>query len=118
MHELTSAGPPDGATYTLLPHRLRVRSYAHTLHSLLITAFNQLKLHIRMKRILLVLALVGFACSIALAQRTVSGTVFDANGEPLIGASVLVQNTTSGTVTDIDGNFSLGRTGRCRKPAC
>ncbi|WP_420459712.1 SusC/RagA family TonB-linked outer membrane protein [Neolewinella sp.] len=60
-----------------------------------------------MKRFLFVLALVGFACSIALAQRTVTGTVFDTNGEPLIGASVLVQNTTSGTVTDIDGNFSL-----------
>ena len=60
-----------------------------------------------MKRFLLVLAFVGFACTIALAQRTVTGTVFDTNGEPLIGASVLVQNTTSGTVTDIDGNFSL-----------
>ena len=60
-----------------------------------------------MKRLILVLAFIGFAYSMALAQRTVTGTVFDTNGEPLIGASVLVQNTTSGTVTDIDGNFSL-----------
>lgn len=41
------------------------------------------------------------------AQRTISGTVFDDNDEPLIGASILVKGTSSGTVTDIDGNFSL-----------
>lgn len=46
--------------------------------------------------------------ALMVAQQTVTGTVFDTNGEPLIGASVLVQNTTSGTVTDIDGNFSIG----------
>ena len=60
-----------------------------------------------MKRLLLVLAFVGFACSIALAQRTITGEVLDANSEPLIGASVLVENTTSGAVTDIDGNFAI-----------
>ena len=38
----------------------------------------------------------------------VTGTVVDAsNGEPVIGASVLVQGTTTGTITDFDGNFSV-----------
>jgi TonB-linked SusC/RagA family outer membrane protein len=60
-----------------------------------------------MKRISLVLSLLFFACSIAVAQRTVTGTVSDDSGETLIGASVLVKGTTSGTVTDIDGQFSL-----------
>lgn len=38
---------------------------------------------------------------------TVSGTVTDANGEPLIGVTIQVQGTTNGTITDMDGNFTL-----------
>jgi TonB-dependent starch-binding outer membrane protein SusC len=38
----------------------------------------------------------------------VNGRVVDANGEPLIGVSVVEKgNRTNGTVTDLDGNFSL-----------
>ena len=40
-------------------------------------------------------------------KHTVKGTVKDANGEPIIGASVKVKGSTGGTVTDIDGNFTL-----------
>ncbi len=47
-----------------------------------------------------------FATS-AMAQVSVSGTVKDATGEPVIGASILVIGTTNGTITDIDGNFTL-----------
>lgn len=39
--------------------------------------------------------------------RTVSGTVIDHNGQPILGASVFVQGTTTGTTTDIDGRFTL-----------
>lgn len=43
------------------------------------------------------------------AQRiTVSGTVTDDTGMPVIGATIIVVNeTTRGTVTDIDGNYTL-----------
>lgn len=41
------------------------------------------------------------------AQRTVTGTVVSAEGEPLIGANVLEVGTTNGVVTDIEGNFSM-----------
>lgn len=43
----------------------------------------------------------------AWAQKTVSGTVLDSFGEPVIGANVVVQGTNQGVTTDIDGNFSL-----------
>ena len=38
---------------------------------------------------------------------TVSGTVTDPTGEPLIGASVLAEGTTTGASTDIDGNYTI-----------
>lgn len=40
--------------------------------------------------------------------KTVRGTVTDSNGEPVIGATIVVKdNPTQGTVTDVDGNFIL-----------
>ena len=58
-------------------------------------------------RWLVVLAAVLFT-NFAFAQRTITGTITDAeSGEPLIGANVLVVGTSSGTVTDIDGTYSL-----------
>ena len=38
---------------------------------------------------------------------TCTGTVKDATGEAIIGASVIIKGTTTGTITDFDGNFSL-----------
>lgn len=38
---------------------------------------------------------------------TISGTVTDAQGEPLIGAGVMIENTSAGTVTGIDGSYTL-----------
>jgi iron complex outermembrane receptor protein len=40
-------------------------------------------------------------------QVKVSGHVVDKNGEPIIGANVVVKGTTNGTITDYDGNFSF-----------
>ncbi|MDY3068253.1 MAG: TonB-dependent receptor [Parabacteroides sp.] len=38
---------------------------------------------------------------------TLTGTVLDQNGIPVIGANVIEKGTTNGTVTDFDGNFSI-----------
>ena len=40
-------------------------------------------------------------------NKTITGTVIDNFGEPLIGVSVVVKGTSNGVVTDIDGNYSL-----------
>ena len=55
-----------------------------------------------MKKFGLILSMVFFTMSLALAQRTVVGMVSDQDGEALIGATVLVKGTSVGTVTDID----------------
>ena len=37
----------------------------------------------------------------------VRGTVKDIDGEPIIGANILLGGTSTGTITDYDGNFSI-----------
>lgn len=43
-------------------------------------------------------------------QKQIEGTVTDANGQPLPGASVLEKGTANGAQTDFDGNFSISVT--------
>ena len=48
--------------------------------------------------------------SITSVQQTdgkISGTIVDAQGEPIIGANVMVKGTTIGTITDFDGKYTL-----------
>lgn len=60
------------------------------------------------KRLLFTLVSLLFSAGIAMAQTVVSGTVVSAeDGEPIIGASVLVKGTKQGVATDIDGNFTI-----------
>ena len=40
-------------------------------------------------------------------QKTITGTIVDEKGEPIVGASVFEEGTRNGTITDADGNFSL-----------
>lgn len=59
-----------------------------------------------MKRVLLSSALL-LVSTLTFAQSKVSGTVKDANGEPLMGVSVMEVGTNNGAVTDINGNYTL-----------
>lgn len=60
-----------------------------------------------MKKLLIFLMALVTTCQLH-AQKTVSGTVTDAdNGDAIIGATVQITGTTAGTVTDIDGNFTV-----------
>lgn len=40
-------------------------------------------------------------------KRTITGQLLDENGEPLIGANVVVKGQNTGVITDIDGNYSI-----------
>lgn len=60
------------------------------------------------KRIVLFMTCLFVMIGLATAQTRVQGTVTSAeDGEPIVGATVLVKGTTIGTVTDIDGKFVL-----------
>ncbi len=51
---------------------------------------------------------MSMLCVFAYAQKTIHGTVTDANGEPMIGVSIIAANGV-GTVTDFDGKFTLSK---------
>jgi len=53
----------------------------------------------------LLFVLMGVA--FGFAQTQLSGSVIDANGEPIPGATIIVQETNNGTTSDFDGNFSI-----------
>ena len=81
--------------------------------------YEKHKVNSLVKRVCLVLSLLTPGSSmmviasdeIAIVQQTgnitVTGTVVDQTGEPVIGVNVLVKGSTNGTITDMVGNFSL-----------
>ena len=60
------------------------------------------------KRLSMFLAAFLFSAIGAMAQTQVSGTVVSQDdGEPVVGATVMVVGTNVGTATDVDGKFTL-----------
>ena len=54
------------------------------------------------KRLTMFLTCLFMSLGIAIAQQKITGTVFEDNGEPCIGATVMIQGSKLGTKTDID----------------
>ena len=70
--------------------------------------FTQKNLSRSLRFVVMTLASLILSTGAIWAQNVkVSGTVSDVNGEPLIGAYVLLQGTSTGTSTDIDGKYVL-----------
>ena len=60
------------------------------------------------KRLVTLLTLLFLLVGTVLGQTKISGTVVSADdGEPVIGASVMIKGTKTGAITDFDGRFSL-----------
>ncbi len=61
-----------------------------------------------MRRLMLLVAFLGFLGVQAFAQKTITGTVTSAeDGSALPGVSVVVKGTSIGTITDVDGKYTL-----------
>src|SRR5574344_571971 len=60
------------------------------------------------KKLTLILACLFLSIGMAFAQDKITGTVVSQeDGEPVIGASILIQGSKTGTVTDVNGKFTL-----------
>lgn len=60
------------------------------------------------RKIVLSITAVLMLCGFAVAQnKTVSGTVTATDGNPIVGATVIVDGTTIGTSTDLEGHYTL-----------
>ena len=59
------------------------------------------------KKLITSLFLLVFGVFALQAQVTVSGTIVDENGDPIIGANIIEKGTSNGTITDFDGNYSI-----------
>lgn len=61
----------------------------------------------RLKSLLLSMCFLLVSISVFSQEKTITGTVTDTSGEPLIGVSVVKQGTGNGGITDIDGKYSI-----------
>lgn len=57
--------------------------------------------------VLFLLLITGGGLSLSAQNRVISGKVFDAEQEPMMGVTVQIEGTTTGTITSLDGDFSL-----------
>src|SRR5262245_37463120 len=59
------------------------------------------------KLTVLLLVIIMLFAHQALAQNTVTGTVTDANGLPIPGATIKIKNSRAGTTAAANGSFSI-----------
>ena len=58
-------------------------------------------------RLLFLMLLAATSTAMYAQQASITGTVSDPSGEPLVGVSVTVPGTKTGTTTDLDGMYSI-----------
>ena len=59
------------------------------------------------KKFIGIAALLAMTISVSAQNVTVKGSIKDASGEPVVGATVMQSGTNNGTVTDLDGNYQI-----------
>jgi TonB-linked SusC/RagA family outer membrane protein len=64
----------------------------------------------RKEKLLSFLFLISFALNILAQSRTISGKVFDEDGQPIIGVNIIVKGTKTGTLTNLKGEFTINST--------
>ncbi|MBK8513352.1 MAG: SusC/RagA family TonB-linked outer membrane protein [Saprospiraceae bacterium] len=65
----------------------------------------------KLKRWMAVHFFMLFGLALFAQSRVITGTVLDAENQPIVGAAVAIKGTTDGTFTDLDGKFSINTSG-------
>ena len=60
-----------------------------------------------MKKVFFFTAFVLGNFILTFAQNSVSGSITDESGEPLVGVNIVEKGTTNGTTTDFDGKYQI-----------
>lgn len=92
-----------------LNRKVSVNAKDQTVADVLYSVFNQTDISyaIEGSNIMLMKKEGSYTNALQQAIRKITGTVKDENGEPIIGANVIVKGTTNGTITDTEGRFSF-----------
>ena len=69
--------------------------------------YNRMKKPIFFRPFILAVALCLLSFAASAQDFSVSGTVRDANGAPILGASISVENTSIGVISDMSGNYTI-----------
>lgn len=86
---------------------LNTRSMTHRMYSSL-TKMLLLVLLCSMPSVVILTGTIGFQSMKAQSsERLLTGTIKDAEGEPLMGATVVIKGTARGTATDLNGDYSI-----------
>lgn len=66
----------------------------------------------RRASVFLLLFISLFLHSLGAFAQSLKGNVYDKEGQPITGATILVKGTTNGTVTNLDGEYTLNSVGK------
>lgn len=59
------------------------------------------------KQLLIQITILSFSANLIFAQTKITGTISDANSQPISGANIVLKGKIAGTTSDSDGNFEL-----------
>ena len=93
-----------------LNQSVSIRAKNKPVKEVLDNIFNDTDLYYAMEGVNIILSKKTVSESVTVVaqqKRTITGTVIDNFGEPIIGANIVEKGTTNGIITDVDGKFSI-----------
>ena len=93
--------------YLDLDRKVSVRTENELVTTILDNIFRETGVNYSVKDRMIILYQEETVSNKALQQKTITGKVTDASGQPLPGVTILIKGTNSGIITDLDGKFNL-----------